>query len=135
FFQLGLDRDGERLRRSYSAASAPGAPLEFYLTNVEGGALTPPLFELTPGDRLWIETTPRGFFTLRHVPPTERLWMIATGTGLGPFISMLRTPETWAHAREFVIVHGVRSPDQLAYRLELEALTESRPLRYVPMVI
>jgi ferredoxin/flavodoxin---NADP+ reductase len=134
FFQLGLDLQGERQRRSYSVASAPGEPLEFYLTNVAGGALTPHLFRLRPGDRLWVEGTPRGFFTLRYVPPTPCLWFVATGTGLGPFISMLRTADTWRHAERIVLVHGVRSPAQLAYRQEIEDLCQRRPLRYVPVI-
>lgn len=133
FFQLGLDLDGERVRRSYSASSAPGEPLEFYLTNVAGGALTPSLFRLQPGERLWLESTPRGFFTLRFVPRARCLWLVATGTGLGPFISMLRTPSTWEHAERFVVVHGVRTEAQLAYREELEALSQVRPLSYVPV--
>lgn len=134
FFQLGLDIGGERIRRSYSASSAPGAPLEFFLTNVPGGALTPALFRLEEGARLWVETTPRGFFTLRYVPPCEHLWMVATGTGLGPYVAMLRAESTWSHARQIVLVHGVRSHEHLAYRDELEALSQERSLRYVPIV-
>jgi ferredoxin--NADP+ reductase len=134
FFQLGLDIGGERVRRSYSASSAPGAPLEFFLTSVPGGALTPALFRLHEGDRLWVESTPRGFFTLRYVPPCRNLWMVATGTGLGPYVAMLRAESTWQHAQEIVLVHGVRTAEHLAYREELEALGRQRPLRYVPLV-
>lgn len=134
FFQLGLDVDGARVRRSYSASSAPGDPLEFYVTEVPNGALTPSMFALAPGDTLWVERTARGFFTLEHVPKTKRLWMVATGTGLGPFISMLRHASTWEHSNEVVLVHGVRTLPELAYREELEALTQKRPLRYVPLV-
>ncbi len=134
FFQLGLDVDGHRVRRSYSASSAPGAPLEFYVTEVTNGALTPSMFKLREGEGLWVERTARGFFTLEHVPRTKRLWMVATGTGLGPFISMLRHQSTWDHSQEVVLVHGVRTLPELAYREELEALAKQRPLRYVPMV-
>lgn len=134
FFQLGLDLGGERVRRSYSASSAPGEPLEFYLTNVPSGVLTPSLFGLRPGDRLWVESTPRGFFTLRYVPPVRCLWLVATGTGLGPFVSMLRAAGTWQHAERFVLVHGVRTAAQLAYRAELEQLSGHRPFHYIPVV-
>ncbi len=134
FFQLGLDLNGDRVRRSYSAASAPGEPLEFYLTEVPGGVLTPSLFRLRQGQELWVERTPHGFFTLDYVPKTKRLWLVATGTGLGPYISMLRHARTWEHAEEVVLVHGVRTLSELAYREELEGLTKSRPLRYVPLV-
>src|SRR5690606_8181009 len=125
---------GQRVRRSYSISSAPGEPLEFLLTNVAGGTLTPHLFRLRPGDSLWVESTPRGFFTLRYVPPGSHLWLVATGTGLGPFISMLRSPATWRHSERIILVHGVREPVHLAYRAELEALSRTQPLRYLPVV-
>lgn len=134
FVQLGLDLEGERVRRSYSISSAPGEPLEFLLTNVVGGTLTPHLFRLRPGEPLWVERTPRGFFTLRYVPPGTCLWLVATGTGLGPFISMLRSPGIWQHSERILLVHGVREPSHLAYRDELEALSRTRPLRYLPVV-
>lgn len=134
FLQLGLDLDGQRVRRSYSISSAPGEPVEFLLNEVPGGTLTPHLFRLGPGDPVWIEKTPRGFFTLRHVPPGSYLWLVATGTGLGPFISMLRSPDTWQHSERIILVHGVREPAHLAYRTELEELCRSQPLRYLPVV-
>ncbi len=134
FFQLALDREGELVRRSYSVASAPGAQLEFYLTKVEGGALSPALFALREGDTVLVDRTARGFFTLEYVPKVRRLWLVATGTGLGPYIAMLRTEATFEHAEEIVVVHGVRSHAQLGYRAELEELAAERALRDVPGV-
>lgn len=126
FFNLALDLAGERVRRSYSVASAPGAPLEFYLTRVAEGALTPALFELPVGGELLIDPQPQGFFTFDYLPPAADLWLVSTGTGLGPFISMLRTDEPWQRSEHIVIVNGVRERCQLAYLDELRELAQTR---------
>jgi ferredoxin--NADP+ reductase len=135
FFNLASEADGSLIRRSYSAASAPGEPLEFFLSRVEGGALTPLLFALKEGDSLLLDPKPLGFFTLAEVPEAKRLWVVATGTGLGPFISMLRSEGVLARFEQVVVVHGVRHKEQLAYRAELSTLSaESDRIRYVPVV-
>jgi ferredoxin/flavodoxin---NADP+ reductase len=135
FFQLALDRHGKMVKRSYSAASAPGEPLEFFLSLVENGELTPGLFDLNVGDTLGVDPKALGFFTLGEVPPCETLWLVSTGTGLGPYISMLRQGRDLARFARLVVVHGARSVDQLAYRAELESRAESDPrLTYVPVV-
>lgn len=136
FVNLALDLPQGRVKRSYSLASAPGHALEFYLARVEAGELTPRLFELQPGQSVWLEPAPQGFFTLRWVPEQARdLWLLATGTGLGPFVSLWRSPE-WATRFERVIVaHSVRRAADLAYRGEMEALVARDPrVRYVPLV-
>jgi ferredoxin/flavodoxin---NADP+ reductase len=136
FVNLGLDRGGERIKRSYSLASAPGAPSEVYLSLVPGGELTPALFELVPGDRLWVDDRALGFFTLEHVPPAEHAWLLATGTGLGPFLAMLRSPSIWQRFARIVLVHGVRYVSHLGYAQELEHLAHARggQLVYLPLV-
>ena len=122
FVNLALEREGQRVSRSYSLSSAPGAPLETFVVEVQGGALTPGLFGLSAGDSLWLDPRPQGHFTLERVPPAEVLWLIATGTGLGPYVSMLRSGEPFARFAKVVVVHGVRQADHLAYREELEQL-------------
>lgn len=135
FFQLCLERHGKVVKRSYSAASAPGAPLEFFLSFVEKGELTPGLFDLKVGDLLGVDPKPLGFFTLQEVPPCETLWLISTGTGLGPYISMLRHGAGLARFARIVLVHGARTVLQLAYQKELEARVAEDPrLTYVPVV-
>lgn len=136
FVSLALEANGERTARSYSMASAPGEPLAFYLTLVADGALTPRLFALGEGDRLLVNPLAAGNFTLERVPDARVLWLIATGTGLGPYVSMLRTAEPWSRFERLVVVHGVRAPDHLAYREELagrSAAHEGR-LTCVPLV-
>lgn len=119
YVNVGLMVDGKRLKRAYSLASAPGRPPELFLRRVEGGTLTPRLFAMRPGDELLMERKPRGFFTLGEVGDAAVLWLVATGTGLGPYVSMLRTPEPWERYERIVVVHGVRYRSDLAYADEL----------------
>ena len=138
FFNLALDSRGERVRRSYSAASAPGAPLEFFLTGVVDGALSPSLVELQVGAEVLLDPQPQGFFTFDYIPPADDLWLLCTGTGLGPFISMLRTDEPWQRSQRIIVAHGVRQRDHLAYAAELQRMVAARSdwaeLKYVPLV-
>jgi ferredoxin/flavodoxin---NADP+ reductase len=123
FINVGLEVEGSLVRRSYSLASAPGAAPEIFLNEVPGGALTPSLFALPVGASVAIDPRPRGFFTLDYVPAARELWMLATGTGLGPFISMLRSGEPQRRFDRVVLVHGVKRRAELAYADELDALS------------
>lgn len=136
FMNIGLHLSSGFLSRSYSLASAPGAELEVLLARVGGGALTPALFELSVGSSVWLDAKPQGFFTLDYVPPHRELWLIATGTGLGPFLAMLRSGVVFEKAESVVLVHGTRGPTELAHRAELEALQgeRGRAFRYVPVL-
>lgn len=133
---LGLSLPSGFVSRSYSLASAPGEELEVLLARVGEGALTPALFSLAPGSELSLDPKPQGFFTFDYVPPHRELWMLATGTGLGPFISMLRSGEPFTRAERVMLVHGTRSAAELAYRAELEALVAQRrgAFVYVPVL-
>lgn len=134
FFQLGLLRGGQFVKRSYSAASAPGARAEFFLSRVDGGELTPGVFELKRGDEVAIDPGVLGFFTLREVPDCRTLWLVATGTGLGPYVSMLRQGEELERFERIVIVHGARTTSEHAYSEELRAAAVRDPrLIYVPV--
>jgi ferredoxin/flavodoxin---NADP+ reductase len=136
FVNVGLRLDDELLFRAYSLASPPGQPLEFYLTEVISGRLTPVLCDLAPGDPVLVEEHPQGFFTLRYVPDASDLWLIATGTGLGPFMSMLRSDEIWRRFPRIFLVHGVRASAQLGYRDELRELSREHDQRltWLPVV-
>lgn len=136
FMNLGLYLPSGFVSRSYSLASAPGEPLEVLLARVGEGALTPALFELGEGSSLSLDPKPQGFFTFDYVPPHRELWLLATGTGLGPFLSMLRSGQAFQRAERVILVHGTRGPAELAHRSELEALVQARPseFRYVPVL-
>jgi ferredoxin--NADP+ reductase len=131
---LGLQLPSGFVSRSYSLASAPGEPLEVLLARVAEGALTPALFELSEGASLVLDPKPQGFFTFDYVPPHRELWLLATGTGLGPFLSMLRSGQAFERAERVILVHGVRGALELAHRQELETMARDRgaAFRYLP---
>jgi ferredoxin--NADP+ reductase len=130
------------IKRAYSIGSSPAEPevLEFYIALLPQGALTARLANLKVGDRLFCATKITGTFTLEGVPESANLVLVSTGTGLAPFMSMMRTPSTWGTAgnspgRSITVLHGVRYPQDLAYRDEIEALAQKHGnVRYLPMV-
>lgn len=125
------------VRKQYSVASAPGDPrgLEFYLALVPQGNLTPKLWRLNPGDRLWLNPVIKGKFTLEEVPRGKDIVAVATGTGIAPFVSMLRAYSADPPWRRFVLVHGARFSCDLGYCDELKQLDkESGTFHYLPIV-
>jgi ferredoxin/flavodoxin---NADP+ reductase len=136
FMNLGLQLPGGFVSRSYSLASAPDEPLEVLLARVGEGALTPALFDLAEGATVVLDPKPQGFFTFDYVPPHRELWLLATGTGLGPFLSMLRSGQAFERAARVILVHGTRGPQELAHRRELDDLVAARAgaFRYIPVL-
>ena len=125
------------IRRAYSIASSSVERryLEFYLALITTGALTPRLFALQPGGRLFLGPKATGVFTLDRVPPGKAVLLVATGTGLAPYISMLRTMLIHDSERRFVVLHGARVSWDLGYRAELESLARLRPnFIYLPAI-
>jgi ferredoxin--NADP+ reductase len=124
------------LRRAYSIASASRADeyFEFYLTVVMSGELTPRLFSLKIRDRLYVGPKAVGVFTLDKAPG-KHILMIGTGTGLAPYMSMLRSELVCGGPRQFVIVHGARYSWDLGYRAELTGLARHCPnFHYMPVI-
>lgn len=137
FTQLALEIDGERVARPYSLVNAPGqGPLEFHFVTIPGGPLTDRLRSLESGDTLQVQARAAGHFTLADVPDARHLWMLATGTAIGVFISLLRTPEPWSRFETIVLAQAARTARELGYREEIEALDAKHPGRliYVPYV-
>jgi ferredoxin--NADP+ reductase len=130
--------DPERMiRRAYSIASGSRADeaLEFYLTMVSSGELTPRLFCLGIKDRLYVGPKAVGVFTLGKVSPEKHVLMISTGTGLAPYMSMLRSELVCDGPRQFVILHGARYSWDLGYRTELAGLARHcHNFHYMPVV-
>ena len=124
------------IRRAYSIASESraGEFLEFYLTVVMSGELTPRLFKLKEGDRCYVGPKAVGVFTLDKAPG-KHLLLIGTGTGLAPYMSMLRTELDCEASRKFVVVHGARYSWDLGYRTELTGLSRHcGNFHYMPVI-
>lgn len=119
-------REKQRVNRPYSVASPHGEKLEFFIVRVDDGELTPHLWKLDVGDDIEVSEKAAGRFTLEKTPDAENLWLIATGTGLAPYIAMLRTDEPWERFKKIVVVHGVRHASDLAYTEELKQLEKER---------
>jgi len=127
FVRIALDLGGERVARPFSFINPPADPvLEFYGVVVPGGPLSPALARLEPGDALLVADNPSGFLVLAEVPPAEDLWLVATGTGIAPFLSILRTEAPWQRYRRVILVHGVRHARELVYRELIEELLRIR---------
>ena len=114
------------LKRAYSIASSSVAKeyMEFYISLVPSGELTPRLFALEVGERLWLSPKAHGLFTLDEVEPERHVAFLATGTGLAPYMSMLRTQLTCGTERHFGVLHGARHSWDLGYRSELMTLRQ-----------
>ena len=137
FIRVGLDIEGERVGRPYSLVNAPHEDLhEIYFNIVEEGPLSPRLAQLRPGDRLFAVPKPSGFLTLDEVPEARHLWLLATGTALGPFLSILKTATPWERFEHIVLGHSVRRRSELAYQDSIRQLQEKHgaQLHFVPFV-
>jgi ferredoxin--NADP+ reductase len=137
FNRLALEIDGEMVARPYSFVNGPANPVnEFCFTVVKDGPLTHELIRLKTGDPLYLAPRAAGFFVLSEVPDTETLWMLSTGTAIGPFLSILTTAEAWQRYRNIVLVHAVRTTEELVYQDEIKALLEqhAEQLRFIPFV-
>ncbi|MEP1611320.1 MAG: ferredoxin--NADP reductase [Roseobacter sp.] len=117
FVMIGLLKDdGKPLLRAYSIASPSwDDELEFYSIKVPDGPLTSRLQKIEPGDEIILRPKPVGTLVLDALLPAKRLWMICTGTGVAPFASLLRDPETWENYEEVILAHTCRTRAEHAY--------------------
>ena len=137
FTRVARNIGGEIIARPYSFVNTPDNPvLEFYFITVPAGPLSHELIRLGPGDDILVAPRAAGFFVLRELPDADFLWMLATGTAIGPFLSILGTAEVWKRFRQVILVHSVRTASELTYRDTLEDLLEQHPtqLQVIPMV-
>ena len=144
FTMIGLKVDGKPLLRAYSIVSANYEEhLEFLSIKVPDGPLTSRLQHIQVGDTVIVGKKPTGTLLIDYLLPAKRLYMFATGTGLAPFLSVVRDPETYEKFEEVILVHGVREVAELAYhgylteelpRHELLGEMVSAQLKYYPTV-
>lgn len=125
FVMIGLQVDGKPLMRAYSIASANyDEYLEFFSIKVQNGPLTSRLQHLKVGDDILVSRKPTGTLIIHDLLPGKHLYLLGTGTGLAPFLSIIKDPEAYNRFEKVVLVHGVRQVDELAYQ---DVITEELP--------
>src|SRR4051812_15953362 len=121
FVMLGLEVEGRPLLRAFSVASANyDEHLEFYSIKIADGALTSRLQHIAPGNEVLVSRKPTGTLLVDNLHHGKRLYLLATGTGLAPFMSIIRDPATYERFEHVVVAHGVRRISDLGYREYIE---------------
>lgn len=122
FVMMGLEVEGKPLMRAYSIASANyDDELEFFSIKVPDGPLTSRLQNIKVGDQILVSTKPTGTLIADHLLPGKHLYLISTGTGLAPFMSIIRDPEIYDRYDKVILTHGVRTVSELAYQDIIES--------------
>lgn len=137
FVRVALDIDGERVARPYSLVNTPDDDfLEIYFNIVSEGPLTPKLAELEENDEIFVTDRANGFLTVTELPECKHLWMLATGTGVGPFISILRGGNVWKRFEKVVLGYSVRDLSELSYQEQISMLEKQHgnQFSFVPFV-
>jgi len=118
FIMIGIKVDGKPLMRAYSIASANYEEhMEFFSIKVQDGPLTSRLQKIKPGDKLMVSTKPTGTLLVDALKtPAKHLYLLATGTGLAPFMSVIKDPEVYERYDKVILTHGVREVSELAYQ-------------------
>ena len=125
FTMIGLEREGKPLMRAYSMASANHEnELEFFSIKVPDGPLTSKLQNIQVGDEVLVNSKATGTLVLDHLLPGRNLYLIATGTGLAPFMSIIKDPDIYEAFDKVILTHGCRTVDELAYQ---ELITSELP--------
>jgi ferredoxin--NADP+ reductase len=129
FVMIGLPGEGRPLLRAYSIASPSWAEeLEFLSIKVPDGPLTSRLQKIKPGDPVYLGRKPTGTLVADALLPGKRLFLLSTGTGLAPFLSLARDPDIYERFAQIVLVHCVRQVSDLAFREFLESQLAGDPL-------
>ncbi|WP_063651546.1 ferredoxin--NADP reductase [Aliivibrio fischeri] len=143
FTKLALLNDkGDWVRRAYSIVNNPEhiegrERMEFLIIADQKGELSPCLQKLNSGDEIFVGKDAGGFMTIDEVPKNaDDFWLLSTGTAIGPFISILETPELEIRFKNFVLVHAVRTESELIYQQRIEQLSKryNKRFHYVPIV-
>lgn len=121
FVMMGLKHEGKNIIRAYSVASANHEEfLEWLSIKVEDGELTSKLQNLKVGDEVIMNDKATGTLVIDYLLPGRNLYLVATGTGLAPFLSIINDPETYENFDKVILTHTVQQPDELVYREQLE---------------
>lgn len=137
FVRLQVMIDGEPLAKSYSLVNTPQEPYaEVYFNTVPDGKVSNALAALKPGDSVEISQPAVGFFTLDEIPDAKHLWMLATGTGLGPYLPILKEATVWQRFEKIVLAHAVPYAEELVYQDLIRSFADQHPEQYqfIPIV-
>ncbi|MCF8199602.1 MAG: ferredoxin--NADP reductase [Sulfuritalea sp.] len=142
YTRLALGAENDLVWRPFSLASgAYDDFLEFIAVLVPGGAFSEPLGQLRTGDTIRVDKASYGFLTIDQLAPGKDLWLLASGTGLGPYLSILRDPAVWQNYEHLILVHSVRHASELAWRDDIAKFPEGEmfaeakaTLSYLPVV-
>ncbi|UZE96320.1 ferredoxin--NADP reductase [Alkalimarinus alittae] len=117
FIMIGLEQEGRPLMRAYSIASANyEEELEFFSIKVQDGPLTSKLQKIQVGDEILMSRKPTGTLLIDNLLPGRNLYLVSTGTGLAPFMSIIKDPETYEMFDNVILTHGTREVSELAYQ-------------------
>ncbi|MFT5221484.1 MAG: ferredoxin--NADP+ reductase [Planctomycetota bacterium] len=117
FAMMGIEVEGKPLMRAYSMASANYEDhLEFYSIKVQEGPLTSRLQHISPGDHILVSKKPTGTLLWDRLKPGKHLFLLSTGTGLAPFLSIIKDPDVYENFEKVILVHGCRYINELTYQ-------------------
>lgn len=131
FVNVALNIDDKRTNRPYSLVNSPqDSLLEIHFNAVKEGLLSPELAKLVAGDRIEVSERASGLLTLSEMPDVPNLWLLATGTGLGPFLSILKTAEPWQRFKKIILAYSVKTLESQAYQSDFEMLQSRYPEKF-----
>ncbi|MEM7357467.1 MAG: ferredoxin--NADP reductase [Pseudomonadota bacterium] len=126
FIMIGLEVEGKPLMRAYSIASANYEEhMEFFSIKVQDGPLTSRLQKIQPGDKVLASKKPTGTLLIDNLRPGKHLYLLATGTGLAPFMSVIKDPDVYERFDKVILTHGVRQVSELAYQKIINELPDN----------
>ena len=132
YTKLSLSLKNEEVARPYSFVNSPDEEyLEFYSVSVPNGPLSTAMQTLKKGDSIKVGPRGNGFLILEEIPNVENIWMLATGTAIGPYLSILKTKDSWDKFKKVVLVHAVRYKKELTYQDTINTLKEEYKDRFI----
>ena len=132
YTKLSLSLKNAEVARPYSFVNSPDEEfLEFYSVSVPNGPLSTAMQTLKKGDSIKVGPRGNGFLILEEIPNVENIWMLATGTAIGPYLSILKTKDSWDKFKKVVLVHAVRYKKELTYQDTINTLKEEYKDRFI----
>ena len=132
YTKVSLSINDQEVARPYSFVNSPNEDiLEFYSVSVPNGPLSTAMQKLKEGDNINIGPKGNGFLILNEIPTTENIWMLATGTAIGPYLSILKTKDSWTKFKKVVLVHAVRYEKELTYQDTIRDIKDQYGDRFI----